>query len=66
LVRAMSFGELLSWADRARLRAIVRSTHRMYFADVPTNAQCDQMIEAIGPGLAAAMLKVARDGRHVG
>jgi hypothetical protein len=38
----------------------------MYYADVPTNAQCDNMIEAIGPGLAAAMLKAAVDGKHVG
>jgi hypothetical protein len=51
--------------DRQRLRAIVRRHHKQYFADVPTNAQVDNLIEGIGLRCAEKLVRAAVDGGHI-
>lgn len=57
--RAVKFGDDLSFEDRQTLRHVVRRVHRKYFRDIPTNAECDQLIEALGPEAQLKMLKAA-------
>lgn len=51
----------LTVADRARLHAIIDKHHKHYFADRPTAAQKDNLIDALGPEVAAKIVKGARD-----
>ena len=59
ITRRMGFGDGLSWEDRKTLRAVVRKVHHRYFADAPTDSQCDQFIEAMGPIAQSKMLLTA-------
>lgn len=43
--------------DRQRLRAIIDKHWRAYFAEKPTNRQKDQLIDALGPRVAAQVVK---------
>lgn len=47
----------ITMADRRRLRAIVDKHWKFYFAERPTNAQKDQLIDALGPRVAAQVVK---------
>lgn len=47
--------------DRARLRNIVRKTHRMYFADRPSDRLLDSLIDGLGPEAATGLLRRAID-----
>lgn len=49
IITRRGFSDELTLEDRRTLRAVVRKTHRRYFADQPTDAQCDQLIDALGP-----------------
>lgn len=51
----------ISEADRERLRKITRKHASFYFAGEPTNAQVDQLIDSLGPKVAARLVKKAVD-----
>lgn len=51
--------------DRRRLRAIIDRHWKFYFAERPTNAQKDQMIDAFGPRVAAKIVKKHVDGGRI-
>lgn len=55
--RPVRFGDQLSWEDRKTLRAIVLKVHKQYLPFHPTNAELDQLIDALGPVAQAKMLK---------
>jgi hypothetical protein len=56
------FTSVLSVADRDRMRAIVRSVHlRHYPAHMITTLECDKLIDALGPEVAARLIKQAMD-----
>lgn len=46
----------LTDGDRKRLHAIIDKHHRRYFADWPTPAQKDNLIDALGPAVAAKIV----------
>jgi hypothetical protein len=53
----------LAYEDLQRLRSIVRRTHlHFYPAEKVTPAECDKLIEAIGPKVAEEMIQRAVDG----
>lgn len=54
--RPVRFGDRLSFEDRNTLRAVVRKVHRRFFADAPSNAQCDNLIDALGEEAQRKML----------
>lgn len=56
IVRRVGFATVLSIGDRRQLRAIVRKTHAQYFRDVPSDLECDKLIDSFGPQAAAAMV----------
>lgn len=56
-----TFTSHLTDRDRERLRAMTLKHWRFYFASHPTRAQVDQLIDAIGPQVAAKMVKAAVD-----
>ena len=64
IARPMTFGDDLRYEDRKTLRAVVRKVHRKYFTDHPTNRQCDQLIDALGPEVQKKLLmaKIKADG----
>ncbi len=49
----------LTRADRVRLHAIIDKHHKQYFADHPTKRQKDNLIDALGPQVAARIVKEA-------
>lgn len=49
IARPIRFGDALSWEDRQTLRAIVRKVHKAYLPFSPSNAECDELIDALGP-----------------
>lgn len=57
-------GELTD-ADRARLRAIIRKEHKRWFADHPTDAQCDNLIEGLGLHVAQKIVKAQLDAGKI-
>lgn len=59
VTRRMGFGDDLTCEDRKMLRAVVRKVHRRYFADYPSDRDCDQLIEALGPEAQKKMLLAA-------
>lgn len=52
--------------DRARLRNVVRRTHRSFFRDEPSTAMLDELIDSLGPRVAAKMVRKAVDEHRVG
>jgi len=48
--------------DRARLERIIEKNHKFYFADHPTKAQVDNLINGIGLRVAEQMVRKALDG----
>lgn len=58
---AAGFTSDLTIGDRQKMRAIVRKHHRQYFADHPTDAQVDQLIDSLGPEVASKLVKAAVD-----
>ena len=64
---AGTFASILSEADRERLRAIVRKVHLVHYpAHLLTNIECDKLIDAWGPEIAASLVKKAVDQGLVG
>ncbi|MGE0190323.1 MAG: hypothetical protein AB7G80_09890 [Dongiaceae bacterium] len=62
----MSFLNTLTAKDRERLRAIIKRVHlRHYPKDMITNYEADRLIEAIGPEVAAKLIKEAVDRRQI-
>jgi len=59
ITRIEKFGDDLALEDRKLLRAVVRKVHRRFFASSPTNAECDQLIDAMGPEVQARTLAQA-------
>jgi hypothetical protein len=59
ITRREKWSDDLSLEDRNMLRAVVRKVHRKYFRDIPTDAQCDQFIEAQGQIAQRKMLALA-------
>lgn len=58
----MGVADLLSVADRRRLRAITRAVHlRFYPVEHLTDHECDKFIDSLTPELIAANLKAGRD-----
>lgn len=55
------FSRDLTVEARRKLRHIVRRTHRVWFRDEPTNAMLDELIDSLGPEVAAKMVKAAAD-----
>lgn len=51
--------------DRERLRKIIRKHHKRYFADHPTDAQCDNLIEGIGLKVAQKIVKQNLDAGDI-
>jgi len=49
IARPVRFGDDLAYEDRKTLRAVVRKVHGRFFSGHPTNAQVDQLIDALGP-----------------
>ena len=62
--RPMRFGDELGYEDRQTLRSVVRKVHRNYFRDPPTDVQCDQLIDSLGPEAQRKilMVKIKADG----
>lgn len=62
--RPMGFGDQLHYEDRQTLRHVVRKVARHYFRDPPTDAQCDDLIDKLGPIAQQKMLahKIKLDG----
>jgi hypothetical protein len=57
----MSFGHLLSIADRRRLREVVRKVHLKFLPQhMLTNRECDRVIEAFGPETVERYLREVR------
>ena len=59
VTRALHLDDQLSYEDRETLRAIIRKHHKRYFADHPTNVQCDQLIEAFSAEVRLKMIKAS-------
>lgn len=58
----MGVTDLLSLADRRRLREVTRRVHlRFYPQEFLTDRECDRFIESLTPELIAANLKAGRD-----
>lgn len=58
----MSFLHTLSQPERDTLRRVVKIVHMKHYPkDFVTNYETDKMIEAIGPEVAARMIKVGID-----
>ena len=58
----MNFMNTLSQQERATLRRVVKLMHMKHYPnDFVTNYETDKMIEAIGPEVAAKMIKVGID-----
>lgn len=53
------FTQELTVEDRKRLRAITMGHWRFYFADQPTTAQVDQLIDSLGPDVARKLVRAA-------
>lgn len=64
-IEAAGFTANLTPADRDRLRHITLGHWRQYFAQYPTMAQVDQLIDALGPEVAAKLVKAAVDGGKI-
>lgn len=64
ITRPIGFGDELRYEDRVTLRHVVRKVARHYFRDIPTDAQCDDLIEKLGPIAQQKMLaaKIRVDG----
>lgn len=52
-------------ADRMRLRKIIMRHWKAYFAEQPTNKQMDQLIDALGPRVAANVVKKQVDAGRI-
>ena len=58
----MSFLNTLSQPERDTLRRVIKIVHMKHYPkDFVTNYEADKMIEAIGPEVAARMIKVGID-----
>lgn len=55
----------LTATDRARLRKITEKHWRFYFASLPSRAQIDQLIDALGVEVATKLAKKAVDGGRI-
>lgn len=60
IVRQVGFAHTLSIGHRRQLRHIIRKTHAQYFRDVPTDVECDKLIDSFGPRVAAKMVMDAQ------
>lgn len=56
-----TFTSDLTDQDRKRLRAITLKHWRFYFAEHPTTAQLDQLIDSLGPEVGAKLVKKQLD-----
>ena len=57
IARPVRFGDDLAYEDRKTLRTVVRKVHAKWFKDEPSNRDCDRLIDALGPGIQAKLLK---------
>ncbi len=58
----MNFINTLSQSDRDTLRAVVKKVHMQHHPkDFVTNYEADKIIEALGPEVAAGMIKAGKD-----
>ena len=58
----MNFINTLSQSDRDTLRAVVKRVHMQHHPkDFVTNYEADKLIEALGPEVAAGMIKAGKD-----
>jgi hypothetical protein len=58
----MNFINTLSQSDRDTLRAVVKKVHMQHHPkDFVTNYEADKLIEALGPEVAAGMIKAGKD-----
>jgi hypothetical protein len=58
----MNFINTLSQSDRDTLRAVVKRVHMQHHPkDFVTNYEADKLIEALGPDVAAGMIKAGKD-----
>jgi hypothetical protein len=56
------FINALSQTERDTLRAVVKRVHMQHHPkDFVTNYEADKIIEALGPDIAAGMIKAGRD-----
>lgn len=56
------FINALSQPERDTLRAVVKRVHMQHHPkDFVTNYEADKIIEALGPDIAAGMIKAGRD-----
>lgn len=65
VITAAGFTSDLTPEDRRRLRAITFRHWPRYFAQKPDNVQIDQLIDALGPEVAAKIVKSAVDGGSI-
>jgi hypothetical protein len=62
----MSFASIISIEDRKRLRHIVRKVHLSHYpADKLTDIECDKLIDAWGPDVAASIVRKAVDAGQI-
>jgi hypothetical protein len=60
------FSSRLTYADRQRLRAIVRKVHLAHCpSDKLTDLDCDKLIDAWGPEVATTIIRHAVDSGRV-
>lgn len=62
----MSFASIISIEDRRRLRHIVRKVHLSHYpTDKLTDVECDKLIDAWGPEVAADIVRKAFDAGQI-
>lgn len=64
----MTFSTMISEKDRARLRHVVRVTHKKMIAGsglTPTDGECDLLIDSFAPEVAEKMVRLAVDAGNI-